>query len=306
MAVKEWITSTVEQTRSDGVTAGVYQFCKGIGYAINSRTPLRSPHNIYDSDWDVAIILDAARPDYLEQLSYEYAFLPKDISSTWSVGSHSRGWMENTFWREETGETGYVSANPHTDEYADEDEFYFIDEVWRDGWDDDLNTVPAEAITNRTIGAHRETDAQRLLVHYMQPHFPSVSSPFGDGWGLPASHELNGDGKTVWDLLEEGELSLEEVITAYIKNFRYVLDEVAILLENVDAETVIITADHGQAFGEWGDYGHPGVANPYLHRVPWVTISASDTKRRNGSEFSASSKNVDADVESRLEDLGYK
>ncbi|PSP48877.1 hypothetical protein BRC67_12005, partial [Halobacteriales archaeon QH_3_68_24] len=44
---------------------------------------------------------------------------------------------------------------------------------------------------------------------------------------------------------------------AYLDNLRIVLDEVAVLLENIDADTVAITTDHGEAFGERNFYRHP-------------------------------------------------
>jgi len=37
-----------------------------------------------------------------------------------------------------------------------------------------------------------------------------------------------------------------------MKTFHFALEYVEILLENVDSETVAITADHGEAFGENG------------------------------------------------------
>jgi hypothetical protein len=53
---------------------------------------------------------------------------------------------------------------------------------------------------------------------------------------------------------------------------------VALLLENVDAERVVITADHGEGFGEYGVYEHPvGCPAPTIKRVPWATTTAADT-----------------------------
>jgi hypothetical protein len=50
----------------------------------------------------------------------------------------------------------------------------------------------------------------------------------------------------------------EEIWESYIENLRYVLDHVEVLLENVDAEEVAISADHGNAKGEWGCLRTPG------------------------------------------------
>ena len=41
-----------------------------------------------------------------------------------------------------------------------------------------------------------------------------------------------------------------------MNDFYYVLNDIGILLDNLDAERVVITADHGEAFGEYGILGH--------------------------------------------------
>lgn len=39
----------------------------------------------------------------------------------------------------------------------------------------------------------------------------------------------------------------------------------------------MITADHGDLFGEFGQYGHPeGFVHPNLNQVPWVETTATD------------------------------
>lgn len=92
---------------------------------------------------------------------------------------------------------------------------------------------------------------------------------------------------------------------AYLATLRYVLDDVALLLENVDAERVVITADHGEAFGEWGFYGHTvGCPHPVVRRVPWVETTATDEETHE----SAVTPEVDAafDRDQHLRDLGYR
>ncbi|WP_143165319.1 alkaline phosphatase family protein [Halobaculum gomorrense] len=84
-----------------------------------------------------------------------------------------------------------------------------------------------------------------------------------------------------------------------------VLDAVEVLLDNVKGK-VAVTADHGNAVGEWGVYGHPAyVPVPAVKRVPWAVTSADghgsytvDQEYRN--------ETADADRDEFLEALGYK
>lgn len=49
----------------------------------------------------------------------------------------------------------------------------------------------------------------------------------------------------------------EEIRNSYVANLRYVLKHVDPLLENVDADDIVISADHGNAKGERSAYKHP-------------------------------------------------
>jgi hypothetical protein len=82
-----------------------------------------------------------------------------------------------------------------------------------------------------------------------------------------------------------------------------VLDEVELLLSNLDADRVAISADHGELLGEFGLAGHPdGFPFSPVKRVPWVDTSATDT----GTHRPAVERGDDeASVEDHLRDLGY-
>ncbi|MDZ7731077.1 MAG: hypothetical protein U5K37_09360 [Natrialbaceae archaeon] len=87
------------------------------------------------------------------------------------------------------------------------------------------------------------------------------------------------------------------------------LDDVELLLENVDAETVAISADHGESFGEFWEYGHKtGSLNPYVRRVPWVETSATDTGTYTPTVEPPQEAESESDesVEESLEALGYR
>ena len=64
------------------------------------------------------------------------------------------------------------------------------------------------------------------------------------------------------------------------------------------------SADHGEAFGEWGQYGHPNASPlPVVKKVPWVETTASDTNTHTPAE---ESQGATTDVKEHLADLGYR
>jgi hypothetical protein len=204
----------------------------------------------------------------------------------------------------------------------DADRLGTLDEVWRYAWDDDLGTIRSRPLTYRAIAHAREADPDRLVVHYMQPHFPSIPEPVAaDGIALG---EFGDEPIQVWEDLRFGRREVETAWAHYRENLRYVLDEVALLLDNVDADRVAITADHGNAFGEWHLYGHAeGVALPCLREVPWYLTEAADRRTHEPREYEGaedailggeddggdpgeSSADPEDEVARRLEQLGYR
>mgnify|MGYP002762815976 FL=1 len=106
----------------------------------------------------------------------------------------------------------------------------------------------------------------------MQPHGPFAANAAAEDREL-LKHEVRplrylrntGDMETVWE--------------GYLDEIRFALDEVEIALNNIDANKVVITADHGEAFGEYGIYGHTvGSLHPQVRNVPWVETTATDNE----------------------------
>ena len=261
--------------------------------------------NIYDRDWDVLVILDACRVDLMNDVADEYSFI-ETVDSFTSLSSYSLGWMQKTFteaYAKEIEKTAYISGNPFTQKTFDGDELLHLDEVWRYGWDDLISSVPPRPITDRAISVARERKPDRLIIHYMQPHIPFITnsdlnfqetSP--DGWGKETS-------ETIWDHLRSGAITFEEMWDAYTDNLRVALDDVSILLRNIDADTIVLTADHGNAVGEYGLYGHPrGIAIDTLRVGPWVTTTASDTGEHQPADYQ---ETTEGEVTDKLKALGY-
>ena len=268
----------------------------------------RQDDNIYDDDWDVLLILDACRADLLQEVTGEYPFLDV-IETRRSVGSTSAEWMDNTFTaehRDAVADTIYVTGNPFSDDHASAEDFVAVDEVWRHEWDEAAGTIRPRPLTDRAIAQWRsQADTDRMIVHYMQPHYPFIGSSIaGTGLSLENWGETF-DSRNVWELLRDGKIEHDALWNAYRENLRIVLDDVELLLETIDADTVGITADHGNAVGEYGVYGHPaGICLSALRDIPWVTTSAKRVREYEPETTNESSTNED--VSDRLEALGYK
>lgn len=260
---------------------------------------------IYGLDWDVLVVLDACRADLIREVAGEYDFLTGSETIR-SVASVTRRWMLLNFVGEYTDEmlrTTYICGNPFSDSMLDNASFTELSEVWKDAWVEP-GTVPPEAITNKAIELGRK-GFDRMIVHYMQPHCPFLSTPElstrknRDEFGRPS-------GDDVWTRLDKSQLDRSAVWKGYEDNLRLGLDEVSILLENIDAQKILITSDHGNAIGEWGLYGHPErMPFDVLRRVPFYQTSGTDRQTRTGSDLLVEGKKEDCSVNDRLRSLGY-
>lgn len=302
MGFNTWVEETGRRIRSDGL-AGVREsaYWLYVG-AVGRLSFLRPGVSVYERDWDMLVLLDGCRCDTLAQVADEYDFLA-EMERHPSVGSTSAEWLANTFdgtHADEVSRTSYVTGNIYTDGLLSDDQFDELVEVWRTDWDDELGTVRPRRVTDAAIRTARESERERIIVHYMQPHYPFLEHP--DLAPGMRSEDASGN---VWTQLRRGELTQEAVLEAYRENLRDVLDEVSMLLSNVDAPKTIISADHGNAFGEWGIYGHPGgVPVSCVREVPWARTSATDESTYE-PEPRAAVNESDQSVEEKLAALGY-
>lgn len=258
----------------------------------------------FEDDWDVLVILDACRPDILAELSEngEFEWIG-DVSTRYSAASSSPEFIKKCLIPlsiDRTQSMGLVSGNPNTVGNLDESAFGSVRNIGAVDRDEDNDWTHPRPITDNAITLWRDEDVEQMVVWYMQPHAPYPDLDTSD---LP-------DRDVPWSELEYarcGEISDETVREAYTKTLERVLWEVEVLLENIDADDVIITADHAELLGEWGLYDHPEYAPvPSLKRVPWVDVSATDERTREPkSGFEDTRMDDQSDVEERLEALGY-
>lgn len=300
-----------------------YLFYEATALTMTSRFPVGT--NIYEREWDALVILDACRVDAMREVADEYDFIGS-VDSITSVGSSSFEWMNNTFrtrYRPQIRDTAYLSQNsfvsqtfgiggttgkatlpfePSRFDVVNREDFAYIEDLWSAEFDEPSEWVVDGArvsrtspryTTERAIENGRTLDAERLIVHYMYPHDPYV---LADGRLQPRFDRA----------LKSGAATREEVWEAYLDNLRFVLDEAETLLSNLDRERVVLTADHGEAFGEYMFYRHPPACPiPSVRKVPWVETTGVDDHTVEPTAPPPSEADRHATTEERLKQLGY-
>ena len=307
MSLADWIRESREVVAEHGLQRGVRESAREFHYGAlrNVEQTLAGAgfnrgENVLDREWNVLVIVDGCRYDLMRAVAPEFDFLSEPEPFT-SVAGGSLSWMYRTFGTErDLSDLAYVTANPFSSRALGGAGFAVMDEVWRYSWDHDVGTVRAEDVTDAAVDTLRSADADRAIVHYMQPHHPFVPRPLAAGINRenPTEHET-----TVWEKLRDGELDRDVVWSAYRANLTYVLESVADLRRNVDGPRMAVTADHGNALGEWGIYGHGDYPLRALRRVPWCTTTATDERTLDPD---VTRRDVDVSVDEQLRDLGYR
>jgi len=294
---------------SPGMLVGeVHRLGNRVNRYVHSNWYRPDGFDVMGADWDLLFILDGCRYDVYA----DHADLGGDRQRRTSPAGESWEFMEACFLGQTHHDTVYVTANPHAS-MIDDDVFHAVVNVLEDGWDPDLETVPAETVAAAAREADERFPHKRLVVHFMQPHFPFVG-PTGraiDQGGIDMHLEDRGEEPTVWTKLAYGMLDEDRVYRAYVENLQIVLDVVEELIDDLEGASVV-TSDHGNVFGErmWPvptrAYGHPrGLYPPELVTIPWEVFTTTE-RRRVHSDPPLERDGLEADVvEDRLQALGY-
>lgn len=258
-----------------------------------------------DRDWDNLILLDACRYDtFVNHNPFD-----GEVERSVSNASHTTDFLENNLTGDQF-DTVYVTASPQVTKY--ESRFQDVIHVWKDSWDDELRTVLPGDVTEAANDALERYPNKKLVIHYMQPHYPFIGST---GRNLETHATFTGglrerEHLSIWELLSSGKVGTERVRKAYRENLEIVLEEVENLVEQIGGKTVL-SSDHGNLFGERVSplpiklYGHPPkIPAENLITVPLVELPY-ENRRAIQAGKNKESKRDHADVKSRLEDLGY-
>ncbi|WP_128478757.1 alkaline phosphatase family protein [Halorussus pelagicus] len=269
--------------------------------------------NVFAEDWDSLVVLDACRDDQFRAANT----LSGDIETKISRGSNTSEFLKANCDGRDLSDTVYVTASPiyyyHRDDI--DAEFHEVVNVWNEaGWHDDAKTVLPETTTRYALDAAQQYPNKRLLVHYIQPHYPFIESD--TEFDKKHLHDDAENQKSFWHELNHGRLDISRrrLWDLFEENLERALPHVEELVGELDDRTVV-TADHGNMFGERARpiphsfYGHPPkLYTDSLVRVPWLVQQADERREIVSGESRA---NADADgiddetVSDRLADLGY-
>lgn len=261
-------------TRANAATTDLLRSLSGCNAGID----------VVAADWDNLLILDGCRYDLFEARSP----LEGELEAVRSKASHSGEFMEANFAGRTLHDSVYVTANPFTYE-LDDGTFHAVENLLDTHWDESTQTVLPEDVVEATRRAHERYPDKRLLVHFMQPHFPFLG-PTGrafDHQGIDMHVEAGETDAAVnpWNaFVYDDRLDFADVKRAYRENFDLVMPHVAELLAALSGKSVV-TADHGNLLGERGWpvplrlYGHPrGSRQDGVRVVPWFTVPGEERR----------------------------
>jgi hypothetical protein len=257
-------------------------------------------HQLKDLDWDIMLVLDACRFDVFNEVvewPVKRVRSPASKTAEWIAVAEESGLFEGTT---------IVAGNAnYTSDQWDLGELKIID-VFANNWDEKLGIVPPEPVLDATDEQIKAGNSP-VVGHILPPHGPYIGR-VADEW-FPAFPDTQ-----IW---KRGPGTLEELISPQVAMATGVIDadeawqayrasvsgtwEVCqpyIARWVRDGNKVLVTADHGEAFGgirEFGLYAHPHQCHiPALTHVPLARFSAGSVPDK-----------VPETPEEQLEALGY-
>lgn len=270
--------------------------------------------DVTNADWDSLVVLDGCRYDMFERLST----LPGTLEDRLSRGSATDEFVKSNFGSGTFKDIVYVTANPRVN-LAFSGQFHDIVNVWEDGWDDELNTVPPKTVADETIRVLEEYPHKRIVSHFIQPHAPFIGefarknlvrhSTLGDH--RPDGGDGSESSESIWALLRRGEVDVKAVKRAYDENLEIAIPHVERIM-NAESGKCVVTSDHGNLLGERISpfkrrfYGHPSRFHAEnLLRVPWLEEDTGERRNIVAEDAKTNDVELGDDVEQKLEDLGY-
>lgn len=222
--------------------------------------------------WDVLIVLDACRWD-----AYNYIF-ETDASPVCNPGVGSTPNWVDSIWtqnKEQWRDVTYISGNIQTDLVGDEhhkDSLRLRECVKKyvpahEEYDNEVSVVLPE-----TMRDHAVEEEPPMVVHFLQPHTPFIGNFTLKVHNrekydiLPSRKEVEPQ-TAVQRLIDAGLVDRSVVQTAYLSNLQRVRRSVESIVQMYSNYNVVVTADHGEAFGP-DHWDHGGNTNQN-RVVPW-------------------------------------
>ncbi|WP_457753369.1 hypothetical protein [Thermococcus sp.] len=244
---------------------------------------------ILDEEWDNLIILDACRYDIFKNEFHKENF-PGKLEFRISRGTDTPSFLlENFSNREKYDDIVYLSTNPFVEKLL-KGKFHKIISVWKYTHDEMSEDEKLRLIYEYSVYASIKFPDKRLIIHLPKPHSPypngtGVSEIIRDGNDIVGiKYRLNETlSVNVWPYVGLKSLPTEKIREGYLQNLRLILPYVKKMV-NILPGTTVVSADHGEAFGEKMHpllpikvYGHPPkIRIEPLIKVPWLIIKPDD------------------------------
>jgi hypothetical protein len=224
--------------------------------------------HVVEEEWDNLIVLDSCRYDAFEKVN----FIPGKLEPKTSQGTTTIQWLNQNFtdyyddivylspvvWLKEDNHKDF---NYQRKRFESSKHFHAVEMLHdnENGIERGKHSKLEDAV-EKSINFSKKYPNKRKIIHFSQPHLPLITNEIVDE-----------EHKFYRQYLEEG-YDWKELKQEYENSLRATLVYVKQIVEELDGKTVI-TADHGEAHGEWGVRDHPhSVYIQPLTKVPWLEV----------------------------------
>lgn len=187
------------------------------------------------------------------------------------------------------------------------EKFYKVYDAWINGWDWEIGSSLPDEVAKIAVEIISENPDRKILIHFLQPHFPYRKAPcpctYSDLKGVKNSPKFGLLLERVlrniiqilganfsplrvatWKLkkilnlnfLEDlaeiywREYAVSDLRHFYKDNLEWVLESTVKIIEEFNDLKIVVTSDHGEAFGEHGEFFHLyKTNNPVVRLVPF-------------------------------------
>lgn len=286
---------------------------------INPRSWTKGEYNtgveVFDEDWDNLIILDACRLDTFYRIASEQ--LPGETETRTSKASATPEFLRANFKNRDLTDTVYVTANGQFSRLQAElnTEFHKVIDLTQD--DDkfvdlgEMGYVSPEDVRNAALEAYADFPKKRLLIHFLQPHYPFFHDGAEYSHIRPEIHPSTQPNFFGEVFLSKLDLPTERIKKDYTQTLRTAISDVEELLFELEGKS-IVTADHGEALGELSypipipEWGHPRrtYIKPLVN-VPWHIFKNGERRSIQSDPPVGEFSPDQGKVRERLRSLGY-
>ncbi|WP_408957594.1 hypothetical protein [Natrinema sp. 74] len=254
------------------------------------------------TDWDLLLVFDACRADALRRATR----WPIEVRT--SPASATDGWLAAAADSRILEGASVVTSNSRYAQYESALGLRELHGLWDVAWVDRLGNAPPEPVLER-VDELVDDGRTRIVGHVGPPHAPYVARI--DGEWLPIFPDITA---WHWDpdredferlsqqaAMAAGIVDLDRARRGYLASVQSVWDVSCEYVAQWARRglTVVVTADHGEAFGrprDWWLVEHPsGCHVPALTRVP---VAVFDDGERRGA--------TPETPDETLEALGYR